>query len=123
VTGRATLLALVVTAGCSLWSSSPEAKPAAMVVAPGERFTIVLDANRSTGFRWEIARPFDAAVVALVDTTYQEEPNAAPGQGGKEVWTFDAVAPGWTKIQLAYRRPWEDLAPARTVAYSVDVRG
>lgn len=124
MTGRATLFALLLAtaAGCALWSSSPEEKPAAMAVAAGERFTIVLDANRSTGLRWELAKRLDTDVVSLVDTRYEQEPNPAPGQGGKEVWTFDAVAPGWTRIQLAYRRPGEDLAPARLVAYSVDVR-
>jgi predicted secreted protein len=45
------------------------------------------------------------------------------GAAGKELWTFDAVAPGWAEIRLEYRRPWEEtIAPARLAAYSVDVR-
>jgi predicted secreted protein len=117
----ALLLITTLGAACSLWSSSSET-PAEMVVEPGQRFTVELDANRSTGFRWELGKPLDTAVITLVDTEYQQEPNAAPGAAGKEVWTFDAVAPGWARIALRYRRAGEEMAPARIAVYSVDVR-
>jgi predicted secreted protein len=109
-------------AACSLWSSAPTETPSAIIATPGQRFSIAVDANHSTGFRWELDKPLDAAVLTLVDTQYEQEPNAAPGAAGKEVWTFDAVATGWARIQLAYRRPWEEMAPARLAMYSVDVR-
>lgn len=115
------LLVLAAAAGCSLFASDDRPPPAEIVAAPGERFTIALDANRSTGFQWELAKPLDGSVVALVDTTYEQEPNADVGAAGKEVWTFDAVAPGWAKVELVYRRPWEEMAPARIAVYSVDV--
>ena len=90
--------------------------------APGRQFTIVLDANHSTGFQWELAKTPDTDVVTHAGTTYEQEPDAPLGAGGKEVWTFDAVAPGWAKIELVYRRPWEEMAPARLAVYSVDVQ-
>jgi predicted secreted protein len=126
MSGRATLLALLLAAaaaaGCSSWSSGPKETPAELIVAPGERFTVALDANHSTGFRWELGKPIDGSVLTLVDAQYEEEASAAPGTGGKEVWTFDAAAPGWARIQFIYRRPWEEMAPARIAVYSVDVR-
>jgi inhibitor of cysteine peptidase len=108
-------------AGCSLFAAEPGPPPADVAATPGQQFTIALDANRSTGFQWELAKPLDEAVVKHVETTYEQEPNAAVGAGGKEIWTFDAVAPGWAKIELVYRRPWEEMAPARIAVWSVDV--
>lgn len=116
------LLAATIGTACSLGSSAPTETPAQLVVTPGQQFKVEIDANRSTGFQWELGKPLDAAVLTLVDTRYEQAPNASPGEGGKEVWTFAAVAPGWAKIQLLYRRPWEDMAPARILVYSVDVR-
>jgi predicted secreted protein len=122
VIGRAALLLLALAsagaAGCSAGAAAPT--PAGIVTAPGERFTIALDANRSTGFQWELERPPDAAVVTLVDSTY-EQTTPDVGAAGKEIWTFDAVAPGWAKIELVYRRPWEEMAPSRIAVYSVEV--
>jgi len=110
-------------ASCSLWSADDAPQPAAIIVAPGQRFTIELEANRSTGFQWEIGKDLDDDVLTLVDTRYEEKPGAAVGAVGTEVWTFDAVAPGWAKIDFVYRRPWEEnIAPARLAFYSVDVR-
>ena len=120
----AVLLTLVLSASvaaCSLFASEPGPPPAEIVVAPGRQFTVALDANHSTGFQWELARPLDTSVVTHAGTTYEQAPNVAPGAGGKEIWTFDAVAPGWAKIELVYRRPWEEMAPARMAVYSVDV--
>lgn len=122
---RAAMLVGVLSASvaaCSLFASDPGPPPADLVVAPGRQFTIALDANRSTGFQWELAKPLDTDVVTHAGTTYEQEPDASLGAGGKEVWTFDAVAPGWAKIELVYRRPWEEMAPARIAVYSVDVQ-
>jgi inhibitor of cysteine peptidase len=107
--------------GCSLFASDPGPPPADIASSPGKQFTLALEANHSTGFQWELVKDPDASVVALASTTYEQEPNAEPGAGGKEIWTFDAVGTGWAKIELVYRRPWEDMAPARIAVYSVDV--
>ncbi len=122
---RAAVLAVTLAtcvAACSLFASAPGPPPAEIVAAPGRQFTIVLDANHSTGFQWELAKTPDTDVVTHAGTTYEQEPDAPLGAGGKEVWTFDAVAPGWAKIELVYRRPWEEMAPARLAVYSVDVQ-
>jgi inhibitor of cysteine peptidase len=109
------------SAACSLFASEPGPPPADITAAPGSQFTLALDANRSTGFQWELAKPLDESVVKHVGTSWEQEPNAPLGAGGKEIWTFDAVAPGWAKIELVYRRPWEEMAPARIAVWSVDV--
>ncbi|MBY0275688.1 protease inhibitor I42 family protein [Candidatus Binatia bacterium] len=121
-TARLPAILLAATLGaCSLFASEPGPPPAEIAATPGKDFSITLDANHTTGFQWELAKPLDGSVLTLVETTYEEQPNGAPGTGGKEVWTFAPVAPGWTKIELVYRRPWEDMAPARIAVYAVDV--
>ena len=109
---RAMLLALLL-AGCSLRGGAA-AVPAATQVAPGDRFDLRLEANPSTGYAWSLGKPLDAA------------PGGAPplaGQGGNEIWTFEAVAPGRTTISMFYARPWEKgVAPAKIVAHTVLVR-
>jgi len=115
------LAAWLVANGCSLTSSASGPTPAQLVAAPGEQFTLRLDANHSTGFAWELAKPLDGAVVTLVGTEYEEATSGGVGAPGVEVWTFAAVASGWATINLAYRRSWEDMAPARMLVYSVDV--
>jgi inhibitor of cysteine peptidase len=119
LSGAAALVLAV--AACSLFASEPGPRPADVVATTGRQFAITLDANRPTGFQWELAQPLDEDVVRLAGTAYEQVPGAVPGAGGKEVWTFDAVAPGWAKIELVYRRPWEEMAPAKISVFSVEV--
>src|SRR5437763_8691249 len=46
--------------------ADPTTDPTTPIVAPtGRSFVIVLDANPSTGYRWELAAPLDEGVVTL----------------------------------------------------------
>ena len=92
-------------------------------VSPGEKFVIVIASNRTTGFSWEIAKPFDEKVVTFLEKEYLFEKSDLDGVGGKEVWTFIAVAAGQTTIYLKYVRPWEKgTPPEQETAYTVIVR-
>lgn len=81
----------------------------------GEQFTFRLDSNRTTGYSWRLARPPDERLVTLVGSIY--EPPATPliGAGGREAWTFKAVAKGRTAIMLEYVRPFEPNSPPARV--------
>ncbi len=92
-------------------------------VSPGEKFVIVVASNRTTGFSWEIAKPFNEKVVTFLGKEYLPEKSDLDGAGGKEVWTFIAVAAGQTTIYLRYVRPWEKgIPPERETAYTINVR-
>jgi predicted secreted protein len=93
-------------------------------VAVGREFTIVLGANRTTGYRWDLARPLDRGKVELVRNEYKiEQDGEKVGAGGKEVWTFKAIGEGKTKIALKYVRPWEkNTAGVKTVTFEIDVK-
>jgi predicted secreted protein len=91
-------------------------------VAIGRKFALVLESNRTTGYRWETSGPGDPAIVKFVENEYNGPGTGLAGAGGKEVWTFEAVGKGETEISLKYLRPWErDLPPARTVSFKVNV--
>jgi len=90
----------------------------------GDQFTLALDANRTTGYSWQLAQPPDSSVVQLVGSSYVPPNVVRPGAGGKECWTFDAVGAGVTQIELNYLRPWEHgVPPARSLTFSVVVHG
>src|SRR4051812_17319489 len=47
-----------------------------VTVNPGDRFTLGLAANRTTGYSWQLVQPPDASVAQLVGSSY-EAPTAA----------------------------------------------
>ncbi|OPY76559.1 MAG: Chagasin family peptidase inhibitor I42 [Syntrophorhabdus sp. PtaU1.Bin153] len=94
-----------------------------LVVSPGAKFAIVVASNRTTGFSWQIAQPVNEKIVKLVGTEYVPSGSDLDGAGGKEVWTFTAVAAGQTTISLRYVRSWEKgKTPQQEALYTVIVR-
>ena len=92
-------------------------------VSPGEKFVIVIASNPTTGFSWKIAKPINENVIKLLNSEYIPARSGLIGAGGKEVWTFVAVAAGETSISLKYVRPWEKEKSAESEAiYTVIVR-
>ncbi|MFC1767192.1 protease inhibitor I42 family protein [Candidatus Margulisiibacteriota bacterium] len=80
-------------------------------VKSGSEFTITLDSNPTTGYRWSIARDIDADHVKLLKNEYKTQQYARIGQGGKQIFVFEAVKAGKTRIYLQYSRPWEEKVP------------
>ncbi|MCL5104966.1 MAG: protease inhibitor I42 family protein [Armatimonadetes bacterium] len=89
----------------------------------GSRFTIKLEANHTTGYRWQLTGTPYAKVVKLVGSTYNESASGLAGRGGTEVWTFNAIGKGTATITLNYTRPWEkNVKPAKVQRFEVAVR-
>ena len=94
-------------------------------VTVGDTVAVMLPANPSTGFQWEVATAPDVRVLAAsgdmvyTPTTLQ---SPMPGAGGSASFRFRAVAAGTTGITLVYRRIWEiGVPPADTVTVAVTV--
>lgn len=84
---------------------------------------IALEANPSTGYRWEVAE-IDPPILELTDDGYQPDAEAAMGVGaaGTQRLTFEPVDLGETEVVLAYRRPWETAVdPANTFAIEIAI--
>jgi inhibitor of cysteine peptidase len=84
-----------------------------VALSVGEPLKLELDSNITTGYSWEITE-HDQRLLKLADSGYApSNTGKAPvaGGGGKQWWTFTALASGHTKLHLAYHRPWEKGVP------------
>ncbi len=77
-------------------------------VEVGHEFSLTLDSNPTTGYRWELIKPLDGSVLELLSKEYVASDTELLGASGKEEWTFRAVGQGTTEISLQYVRPWEE---------------
>ena len=124
----AAILMAVVVGSMVAWAEvkdNPSDGNRGVELAIGHPWTVTLDSNPTTGFRWQLVSSTDEAVLELEDHVY--EPSEAPagfcGAGGKELWTFRALKRGKSTITLEYSRPWESSPkPAGTFVITVVVR-
>ena len=93
-------------------------------VTSGQEFRIVLDANPTTGFTWQLSSPLDDTLVTVVGNSYDAPSTSGRvGAGGKQTWTFKAMRRGQTAIGLLYARPWEKgVDPEKKLMFSVIIR-
>ena len=87
-------------------------------VAAGELLAIVLPANPTTGYSWQVEA--DGAYLALVSQEFETR-GPGVGAGGREAFQFRALQPGGTRLLFRYRRPWEGQA-LETRDYRVTIR-
>ena len=88
----------------------------------GERATIKLAANPTTGYQWEPTAEPDAAVVRIVSDTYLAPDTDRVGAGGTQEIVVEGVAAGTTTLTMGYARPWEQgTAPAETATFAITV--
>ena len=114
-------LGMAVVALASCVAAADGADPAAL--QQGETFEIILEANATTGFSWDIAE-IDEDIVQFLESEYVADSNAEqlPGKGGKTIFRFQAVGSGETTLKLVYQRPWEkDVEPLETHVVQVSV--
>jgi inhibitor of cysteine peptidase len=87
----------------------------------GEKFTIELAANPSTGYTWQLSQAMGDQVT-LVDSDYEPEGDVQPGSSGVQRFVFEGLKVGTTTLSFSYVRPWETgVAPTETVAFPVSV--
>jgi inhibitor of cysteine peptidase len=117
-------IVIPVIAACSALFAAPAfCESEKYNVKPGEELTIELKSNPSTGYSWEIARITDVKVAVFVKKEYAPDRSGLVGAPGKEYWTFRAVAPGRTTIDLHYVRPWQNRQKAVDAAsYEIIVK-
>ena len=119
---RLLLLALPLLAVAACRSPRPQGVPRPLAAQEGLRFTVTLESNPSTGYRWYLAAQPDPAVVKVVGSEYRKAPAAAVGAPGDEIWTFQAVSAGKATLAFEYRRAFgEDKTPVKLETYAVTV--
>lgn len=122
---------VILLAGCTTATPNPAAgtRPALtdpaqpIEVGAGETFHIVIDANPSTGYHWELIGELDGNLVEFVSRDYTADEPVMPGSGGVDVWVFKAAAAGQTRITLGSYPPSLDaIDPEQTVTFDVTVK-
>jgi inhibitor of cysteine peptidase len=121
----ATQAAAPAGATCERFGSAPSIAQT-RTIDTGADLLVVLCSNPSTGFAWDEPQIADAAVLEIVDRTYQ-----APDQGtlpivgaaGGDVLTVRGVERGTTTLSIRYSQPWEGGTQSEwTYALEVTVR-
>jgi inhibitor of cysteine peptidase len=72
----------------------------------GDRLTIRLESNPTTGYEWAIAE-IDEQMLTYLSGSYEPEDDGLVGQGGIQEMTFEAAQAGESVLGLKYWRSWE----------------
>jgi predicted secreted protein len=75
--------------------------------AVGKELKIDLESNPSTGYEWEAS--FDRQRLKLLCSEHLPTTQAI-GASGTQRFTFQAIHPGRTVVELHYKRAWEATA-------------
>jgi predicted secreted protein len=87
----------------------------------GDRLAILLGGNPTTGYAWEQVDGDSAVIAPAGEPTFTPSSNAV-GAAGTVTMSFNALAAGQTKLQLAYQRRFETgVSPLNTFAIEVVV--
>jgi inhibitor of cysteine peptidase len=93
----------------------------------GDRVTVRLDGNPSTGFNWTRTEPTDEELAGLAlqpieEGTWEFPMNAqVPGASGVCLFRYAADEPGTVTLSFAYGRSWE-TEPIETFSVVIWVR-
>lgn len=97
-----------------------------VTLAVGDLLVVTLDSNPTTGYSWSLAGAGEAGVLAVEGNEFIAPEASDPplvGQGGVEVWAFQAVGEGEVAISIEYIRPWEQgVEPVGTFGLNVVVK-
>lgn len=95
-------------------------------VEDGDIFEIVLDANPTTGYHWEVSSSTSGDAVILEGSDYEPDDDSGElaGGGGKETFTFRAENPGEMTFDFEYLPPGRpvDRGTVETESAKISVR-
>jgi inhibitor of cysteine peptidase len=74
-------------------------------VVVNEVFTITLDSNPTTGYRWKVN--YDDNFLDLIFRKFYQLTDSI-GSGGYEKFEFRGPIPCETKVEMIYKREWEE---------------
>jgi inhibitor of cysteine peptidase len=87
-------------------------------VAVNEVFTITLDSNPTTGYRWEVN--YDDNFLELIFRKFHQLSDGI-GSGGQEEFDFRGLTPCETKVEMIYKREWEEK-PLKNISFRIKVK-
>ncbi len=84
-----------------------------ITIKRGQKFTIILESNPTSGFKW--LPKFDGSIINLVSHDFQSSTAKSLGGSGKDIFTFLAMSSGSDKLEMIYKRRWEEQFVAEKV--------
>jgi inhibitor of cysteine peptidase len=88
----------------------------------GDLLTVVLAANPSTGYVWDVVPETPACLAQIGDSSFTPG-NGNAGSPGKMTFQFEPVSTGRMTLRLVYHRPWETgVAPLETFELTIVVK-
>lgn len=114
--------AIGVEISCDEFNENPHSIRNEFQVEIGDKITVKLCSNPTTGFQWKYEIIGDI-VLKEEDHDFEEpEGEGVVGAAGEEIWTFEAVKQGTTEVRMEYSRPWEGGKQAEwTYTFTVTV--
>jgi len=76
----------------------------------GQKLSITLEGNPTTGYTWEVESPETGPLEQLGEPEFEPSSDAL-GAGGKITLHFQATSSGEMLLRLVYHRPWEQGVP------------
>lgn len=87
-------------------------------------FAIILDANRTTGYGWQISGDLHKQMLKVIEIKHRQNKSQLVGSGGKDIWTFKALQEGEVALVFEYVRPWEKgVPPIKKQIFNVVING
>jgi inhibitor of cysteine peptidase len=85
-------------------------RPESLIASPGDRITVHLPENPTTGYRWTASTHGEAIKIESSDT----QPGLAerPGAAGERLIVLRAVRPGASEAEFVLARRWQPESPA-----------
>jgi inhibitor of cysteine peptidase len=94
-----------------------------LITKIGREFSVQLESNPTTGYKWEITEPIDKKLLLFVKSEYTLQKPQLTGSGGIETWVFKALKRGHTTIKFSYARSWEkDTLPIKTKIFHIVIK-
>lgn len=90
-------------------------------------FSIKLDSNPTTGFKWQLSANPDKNLLTLLGSDFKKSEiknKGVPliGSGGHEIWNFKALKKGKTDLKFIYIREWDKKSnPSKTATFHIEI--
>ena len=75
-------------------------------IKTGDSLVVNLDENPTTGYRWAVERGSED-LLNPSGSEFIQNPDAKTGAGGTRVFTFQALKPGKTSLNIKHWRAWQ----------------
>lgn len=91
-----------------------------ITLRPDGKLQLKLDSNPTTGYYWYL-KDIDASKLDQLSEDYFADPapEGVVGSGGHQMFVFEALATGKSKLRLSYERSPEDVAETLTLDIKV----